>query len=585
MNQPALLALGIGVLLLINPVQFLLRDGRGLQQEVPANEISEDFQIGGCIQNGDQEAGALAQRRKGHGQVDDGVVRLFQVCRVFLQLRNRFCPRDGGADLADHVHGVHALVLAELPADQVEGLDAVRPLVEAGDLAVSHVLLDGVLLAVAVAAVHVDGLGRDQHGHVGRVGLAHRGEELHESVPLCLLRREGLGHVEGKGREVVQGADALRVGLHPEQVPANVRMLDDGNGLGVGVLHLPDRRALDSFLRVCDRVLESGRGVPQALHPHFHAGLVHHLEHDPHAFALLAQKFADAVSVLAEVQGAGRRSLDAHLVLDVPRLDVVELAQRAVILEAVLGNDEDGDAGGAGRIAFNPGQDRVNDVRGQVVVSAGDEAFGPGDQEFAVGKPLRRCPKGADVAARARLGEAHRAAPLAGEHFVHVFVLQLLRPVMQDQSRRAVGQSGIHQEGEVGGIAGLQVCRHHGEGQPLAADIGRLNLRQPSGFAVLLEGVVIALGHAHLAALEGAAFLVPNLIGRQDDVERHLFRLVHHHQHVVLRKILVELRFEQLLDAQLLEEKELLIPCVYQRIAHKIPPSRSVRWSGNFYSG
>ena len=176
MNQGALCAFRIGALLRINRIQLFLCNGCALQQEVTDEQIAEDFQIGGCVQNGDQKAGALAQRSKGHGQIDDGVVRLFQIGGVFLQFRDLFRLRNGSADLADHIHDIHPLVLAELPAHEIEGLNAVGSLIETGDLAIPHVLLHGIFLAVSIATVNVNGLRGDLHGHIGRIGLADRGQ-------------------------------------------------------------------------------------------------------------------------------------------------------------------------------------------------------------------------------------------------------------------------------------------------------------------------------------------------------------------------------------------------------------------------
>jgi hypothetical protein len=251
-------------------------------------------------------------------------------------------------------------------------------------------------------------------------------------------------------------------------------------------------------------------------------------------------------------------------VLDVSGLNVVEFSQAAVVIDAVLGYDKDGDAGRARRIAFNSRQNGMNDIRRQVVIAAGDEALGPGDQELPVGKPLGRGAQGAHIAARTGLRQAHRAAPFAGKHLVHILVLQLFRPVMQNQRGRAVGQAGIHQEGEIGGVAGLQIRRRHNKGQSLAADICRLRLGQPPGLTVFLVSVTEAFRHRYLSILERTPLLVAQLIGRQDDIQGHLFRFVHHHQNVVLGEILVLLRREQFFDLQLLKENEILIPHVHQ---------------------
>src|SRR5215210_6158646 len=54
-----------------------------------------------------------------------------------------------------------------------EALYLVRAFVYLRDLGVAHVLLDWIVLAVAVAAEELHGVGRDTHRHVGREDLAH----------------------------------------------------------------------------------------------------------------------------------------------------------------------------------------------------------------------------------------------------------------------------------------------------------------------------------------------------------------------------------------------------------------------------
>ena len=97
--------------------------------------------------------------------------------------------------------------------------------------------------------------------------------------------------------------------------------------------------------------------------------------------------------------------------------DVVELAERAVRVDAELRDDEQREALGAGGRAVDAREHEVDDVLGQVVIAAGDEDLGAADacsvpSPFCVARGARR----ADVAAGLRLGEAHRAAPLAVEH-------------------------------------------------------------------------------------------------------------------------------------------------------------------------
>jgi len=115
--------------------------------------------------------------------------------------------------------------------------------------------------------------------------------------------------------------------------------------------------SLNSFLRIGYGVLESGRGVTQSCIPTSMRAsfIIWNMIRMP--LALLAQQLADTVSVFAEVQSAGRRSLDAHLVLDVSCLDVVELAREPSSLTRTW-NDEDGDPRGAGgSLRSWPGRD------------------------------------------------------------------------------------------------------------------------------------------------------------------------------------------------------------------------------------
>ena len=65
------------------------------------------------------------------------------------------------------------MVRQQGPRDD-QPLDLLRPLVELGDLRVAHHPLDRVLVDVAVAAQHLDGVGRDAHRRVAADELADR---------------------------------------------------------------------------------------------------------------------------------------------------------------------------------------------------------------------------------------------------------------------------------------------------------------------------------------------------------------------------------------------------------------------------
>jgi hypothetical protein len=80
---------------------------------------------------------------------------------------------------------------------------------------------------------------------------------------------------------------------------------------------------------------------------------------------------------------------------------------------------------------------------------------------------------------------------------------------------------------------------------------------------------MVALGDSDFAILEGASLLVTHFVSRKNDVQGHLLRFVHHHQHVVLGEILERFCFEQLFNAELFEKEKMLISRVYQQITHK----------------
>ncbi len=65
--------------------------------------------------------------------------------------------------------------------------------------------------------------------------------------------------------------------------------------------------------------------------------------------------------------------MNTHLFFGSGANDVVALSQAAVRVNEKFWDDEDGDALGPGRIPFDAGQDRVNDVFAKIVFTVGDE--------------------------------------------------------------------------------------------------------------------------------------------------------------------------------------------------------------------
>ena len=176
--------------------------------------------------------------------------------------------------------------------------------------------------------------------------------------------------------------------------------------------------ALHAVLRVLQRVEVAGGERGDRLGADHHPGVLDDQEHLPDALVHVAQQPAlGRDAVLAEGQLAGVGDLEAHLVLDVGGEDAVALAQLAGLgVEVELRHDEQRQALGARAAdaldADRAGQHVVDDVVGQVVLAAGDEALDALDVPGAVRLRDRPGAAGADVRAGVRLGEHHRRAPL-----------------------------------------------------------------------------------------------------------------------------------------------------------------------------
>ena len=79
-------------------------------------------------------------------------------------------------------------------------------------------------------------------------------------------------------------------------------------------------------------------------------------------------------------------------------------------------------------------QHQVDDVLGHVVLAVGDEDLGAEDLVAAVGLRLGARAHQRQVAAGLRLGQVHRAGPLAGDHLREVGLLQLGEPAVSSAS-------------------------------------------------------------------------------------------------------------------------------------------------------
>ena len=184
-------------------------------------------------------------------------------------------------------------------------------------------------------------------------------------------------------------------------------------------------------------------------------------EHLGDAVVLVAEQGADRGGAVAEGELAGGRHLQAHLLLDVGRVDAVALAELTGLgVDVELRHDEQRQALGARTGSLRASQHEVHDVVGHVRLAGGDEALHARDVPGAVGLLHGLGAAGADVGTGVGLGEHHRAVPA----LLHDVVGKLLLLVSAEQVEQlAEGVAGgEHRDGRVG-------AEHHLVHRPLQA--------------------------------------------------------------------------------------------------------------------
>ena len=146
-------------------------------------------------------------------------------------------------------------------------------------------------------------------------------------------------------------------------------------------------------------------------------------------------RIAHGATVVPVDHRAGRRSMNAELVLDGMRAHIVACAVRHD-----LRNQEQRNAFGAGRRVGQPRKHEMDDVVGQVVLAIGDEDFRAGDAIAAVVRAFGLAAQRADVGAGLRLGELHRAHPFAADELAEIFFLERVAAVGVQRVDRRHGQ-------------------------------------------------------------------------------------------------------------------------------------------------
>jgi len=213
------------------------------------------------------------------------------------------------------------------------------------------------------------------------------------------------------------------------------------------------------------------------------------------------------------VHHARRIAVNAHLLLERAALELVALADAAVVVHQELGYDEQRDALDVVGRARALGEHEVDDVLGKVMLARRDEDLGPGDRITAVRIFLGLRLQKPEVGAAMRLGQVHRAGPAAGNHRRHIFLLELVAALDQQRCNRARSQALVHLEAVVGrkdifGDRGANDLR-----QPLPAIFLGPGERRPTRFDELLIGFLEARrGNDRAVVVALATNLVANAV-------------------------------------------------------------------------
>jgi hypothetical protein len=234
---------------------------------------------------------------------------------------------------------------------------------------------------------------------------------------------------------------------------ADIRMLNDRNLRRFLILHghRDDVLPLKALFRVVQRMQVGRHREADAHHPDALAFFIHHLEHDFHPFALLAHEIADALAVFAEVQRTGGVAVNPHLAFDAAAIDVIGLSQFPLFVDPDFWDDKNGNALRARGVAFDSGQNGVNDVFGQIMVAGGNEAFRAGDGIRSIRVFLGGGFQSTDIGAGTGFRQAHGSAPYTRVHFFQDDVAQGVLEEVFHQAGRAVRETRVHQKRLIAG--------------------------------------------------------------------------------------------------------------------------------------
>ncbi len=366
-----------------------------------------------------------------------------------------------------------------------------------------------------MAAVDLHAEARHLLTHIGEERLDDGDQQRSALARRLAVARLGMAvfEVQLAGAVGRQHATAFDQRLLRQQHAAHVGVHDDRVGWLVRMLRACQPTRLQALAGIGQRALIGLFGNAKPLQADLEARVVHHGEHARQALIGLAD---DPAGRAVEVHHAGRRALDAHLVLDGAAAQRVALARRAIGIGDELGHQQQADAFHPGRRIRQARQHQMHDVLAHVVLAAGDEDLAAADLVATVRLRLGAGAQQGEVGARLRLCQAHGAAPAAADQLLQIGILQFIAAVLVQRQHRALGQAGIDAKGQRRAHQHLVEVAGHQLREALAAVFGRPGHARPAVVDVLLVGLDEALRRAHFAVFQGHAFFVAVAIERRD---------------------------------------------------------------------
>ena len=244
--------------------------------------------------------------------------------------------------------------------------------------------------------------------------------------------------------------------------------------------------------------------------------MVHHGEHAVEALVGLADQVTGGA---VEVEHAGGRRLDPHLVFDRTTRHAVALARVACGVRQELGHNEQRDAFGARRCIRQFRQYQVHDILAHVVFASGDKNLAAGHGVAAI--RLRYGPgfDDAQVGTAVGFSQAHSPGPLTFSQLAQVGLFLRVSAVGMDRRHRAMGQAGVHPPGRITRPDHFADDQAQRQWQSLPA-ISRIRCQAvPAALDVLGKRFLEALGCGDHALIEMTAFFIARPVQRR----QHLF--------------------------------------------------------------